>query len=141
VSGPADVVAALAGLGGQPAADGAPVTPQALIDLYCQRGMQSGWRSERRESSMFNAGFCGFDGRRGYDDGHGLIENLAAGGWRPLPELGDWPLMVFLLWPARSSDARFAIAHYCEGDLAIEVFDGKHAAAIALGELREQYPA
>ncbi len=46
MSGPADVVAALAG---QPAADGVPVTPQALIDRHCQPGMQSGWRSERRE--------------------------------------------------------------------------------------------
>jgi hypothetical protein len=120
---------------------GGLLTPQTLIDAYCQPGMQSGWRTERREHSRFHAGFCGYDGERGYDGGHSWIDALMRSGWRPLCDIGDWPLVAFMLWRARPTDPRFAIVHYCEGDLAIEVFDDKQAAGEALKTLRRQHAA
>ncbi len=138
MSGPAEVVGAVAGVAPGPPASGGPLTPQALIDAYCQPGMQSGWRSRRRQGSMFNAGFCGYDGQQGFDDGHEWLAELAASGWRPLPGLGDWPLVVFMLWKARASDPRWVIAHHCEGDMAVEVFDDKQAASDGLKRLRSE---
>ena len=138
MSGAADLVAAVAGIAPQPPAAGGPLTPQALIDTYCQPGMQSGWRSARRSRSIFNAGSCGYDGRRGFDDGYEWIAELAASGWRPLPALGDWPFIAYMLWRAWPSDPRWAVAHYCEGDLAIEVFDDKQAASDGLQQLRRE---
>ena len=77
MSGAAEVVAALSGIAPSPA-PGDQLTPRVLIDTYCQPGMQSGWRTKRRKHSMFHAGFCGFDGQRGYDDGHSWIADLVA---------------------------------------------------------------
>ena len=142
MSGPAEVVASLAGIAPQPPkAPGDQLTPGALIDTYCQPGMQSGWRTKHRKHSVFHAGFCGFDGHRGYDDGHSWIAELAESGWRPLPEIGDWPLVAFMLWRARPADPRFAIAHYCEGDMAVEVFNDQHSASQALAKLRREHAA
>jgi hypothetical protein len=138
MSGPAEVVAALAGIGEQPPPEGGPLTPAALIDTYCQPGMQSSWRTEEREDSMFHAGFCGYDGHQGFDDGHEWIANLTGSGWCALPALGDWPLVAFMFWPARPSDPRWAIAHYCEGDMAVEVFGDKDAANRGYARLRRQ---
>jgi hypothetical protein len=121
-----------------PVAPGGPLTPQALIDTYCQPGMQSEWRSRRRRGSMFNAGYCSYDGHHGFYNGTEWLVELAASGWQPLPELGDWPLVVFMLWQARASDPRWAIAHYCKGDMAVEVFDDKQAASDGLKRLRSE---
>jgi len=140
VSGAAEVVAALSGIAPSPAPSD-QLTPRILIDTYCQPGMQSGWRTKRRKHSVFHAGFCGYDGERGYDDGHSWIADLVASGWRPLHELGEWPLVAFMLWPARGSDPRWAIAHYCEGDMAIELFDSKQDASQGLQQLRRQHAA
>jgi hypothetical protein len=146
VSGPADVVGAVAGLGGQPPAGGGPLTPQVLIGTYCQPPADEerrigSWRSRQRADSMFNAGFCSFDGHHGFDDGHGWISDLTASGWRPLPELGDWPSVAFVFWAALPSDPRWAIAHYCEGDMAVEVFTDKQAADRGYTRLRRGQPA
>ncbi len=141
MSGPAEVVAAVAGLDAPLPPEGGRLTPQALIDTYCQPGMQSGWRTKRRKHSVFHAGFCGFDGHGGYDDGHSWIADLAESGWRSLPEIGDWPLVAFMLWRARPEDPRFAIAHYCEGDFAVEVFDDKQAASQGLQKLHREHAA
>jgi hypothetical protein len=146
VSGPAEVVAAIAGLGGPPPAGGGPLTPQVLIDTYCQppadeESRTGAWRSEQRADSMFNAGFCGFDGRQGFDEGHDWISELAESGWCPLPGLGEWPLVAFAFWPALPSDPRWAIAHYCEGDMAVEVFTDHHAANKGYTCLRRGRPA
>jgi hypothetical protein len=141
MSGLAEVAVTLAGLGHQPPWAGGPLTPQSLIDSYCKPGMQSGWQTEKRVHSMFHAGFCGDDGEHGYDGGHDWIADLARSGWRPLPDIGDWPLVAFMLWRPRSTDPRFALAHYCEGDLAIEVFDSKQAAGEGLQALRRELAA
>lgn len=140
MSGPTEVVASLAGTAPQPpTVPRDRLTPTTLIDAYCQPGMQSGWRTKRHKHSVFYAGFCGFDGHRGYDGGHSWIAALAESGWRPLPEIGDWPLVAFMLWRARPEDPRFAIAHYCEGDFAVEVFDDKQAASQGLQKLRREH--
>lgn len=146
MSGPADVVAALAGLGGQPSAGGGPLTPKVLIDTYCQPPADeehriSAWRSEQRADSVFNGGFCGFDGRQGFDDGHSWISELTESGWRPLPELGEWPHAAVAFWPALASDPRWAIAHYNAGEIAVEVFTDKQAADRGYTRLRRGQPA
>jgi hypothetical protein len=127
MSGPAEVVATLARLGEQPPWAGGPLTPQSLIDTYCKPGIHNAWESETRAHSTFHAGFCGCDGEHGYEDGYALIVALEGSGWRALRKLGPWPLTVFMVWPARSSDPRWALAHYCEADFAIEVFDCQSA--------------
>jgi hypothetical protein len=139
MSGPAVIAAALAGLDDAPPPGDGPLTPQALIDTYCRPGMQSGWRTKRRKHSMFHAGFCGFDGHKGFDDGYSWMTDLTRSGWVQLPEVGDWPLVAFMLWHAKPSDPWYAIAHYCEGDTAIEVFDSKHATAQGLQTLRRKH--
>jgi hypothetical protein len=128
VSGPAEVLAATAGVGEGPSADGGLLTPTVLIDTYCQPGMESGWRTEQRSESMFHAGSCRCNGQRGFDDGHQWIAELTESGWWPLPALGDWQLVAFMYWPAHPSDATWAIAHYREGDMAVEVFADRDAA-------------
>jgi hypothetical protein len=141
MSGPAEMVAELAGLDDAPPPGGGPLTPQALIDTYCRPEMQSGWRTKRRKHSTFHAGFCGFDGHKGYDDGYSWMTDLTRSGWVQLPDIGDWPLVAFMLWHAKPSDPRYSIAHYCEGDTAIEVFDSKHAVVQVLQALRRKHRA
>jgi hypothetical protein len=141
MSGPAEVVAAIAGLGEQPPPEGGPLTPAVLIDTYCRPGMQSMWRTEKRKDATFHAGFCGYDGRQGFDDGHEWIADLTESGWHPLHDLGEWPLMAFMFWPARPSDPRWAIAHYCEGDFAVEAFVDRDAANRGYTRLRREHTA
>jgi hypothetical protein len=114
------------------------LTPDFLITTYCAPGMRTGFReAERREHSDWQAGFIGWtSGEHGYDDGYSYMEALIASGWLPRPELGDWPYVIYLIWPARPTDPRYAIAHYCEGDFGIEVFDDKPSAQAGLRALR-----
>jgi hypothetical protein len=141
VSGLADVAATLAGLGHEPPWAGGPLTPQALIDSYCKPGIHNAWESQTRAHSTFHAGFCGYDGEHGYEDWYALIVALNGSGWRALGRIGSWPLTVFMAWPARSSDPRWALAHYCEGDFAIEVFDSQPAIVGAVRALRRESAA
>lgn len=103
--------------------------------------MQGGWRTRRGKHSVFHAGFCGFDGQHGYENGYSWMGDLMRSGWFPLSDIGEWPLVVFMLWRARATDPRFAIAQYCEGDMAIELFDSKQAASNGLRELSRAHPA
>lgn len=134
-----DVVARLAQSGEPPSPAARPMTPAVLIDTYCQPGMPSGFcASERRAHSGWHAGFVGWTGGpRGYDDGYSYMEALIGAGWLPRPEIGDWPYVIYLVWPARASDPRYAIAHYCEGDFGVEIFDDRQGAQVALRALRE----
>ena len=134
------IVGVLGGLT-ESAPQGGPLTPAALIETYCRPGMASGWSSTEREHSTLHAGFCGYDGQRGFDDGYDWMAHLEASGWRPEARSGDWPYVVYMLWPALSSDQRYAIAHYCEGDFAVEVFQDRSAAAQGLTKLRAERPA
>jgi hypothetical protein len=114
----AGVVGRLVGLGER----NTELTPRLLIGEYCQPGMQSGWRSEQRAQSNYHAGFIGWKREGyGYADGDDYLGSMLEGGWRPLPG-GNWPLEIYMEWPAHASDPRYCIAHYCEGDFAVEVF-------------------
>lgn len=115
-----------------------PWTPTKLIGTFCNEGQGSAWRTEQRPHSIFHAGFCGFTGTIGFDDGYSMMAALQDSGWRALPEIGDWPYKVYLAW---ARDEEFALAHYCEGDFAVEVFDGRDAANDALRLLRRADPA
>ena len=65
-----------------------PATAQGIIALLCQPGMQSAWRSERRPTSTFHAGFA-----VGRGDGYDLIAKLPRT-WQVVPEWGDWPYLI-----------------------------------------------
>ena len=136
-----ELAAKLAGDSGTPSQQGGPLTPKTLIDTYCQPGMQSGWKTHTREHSTFYAGFCGFDERKGYENGYVWIADLTHSGWEPQHDIGHWPHTVYALWPALAADPRHAIAHYREGDMAVEVFDGSESMTGALAMLRAENPS
>jgi hypothetical protein len=137
-----DLTARLAGITNEKPPE-RPLIPAALIERFCKPGMQSSWRSERHEAKRetWHAGFCGCTGSDGFDDGYSYMEALMASGWVAMPDVGDWPLVIYLLWSARETDERWAIAHYCEGDFGVAVYDDKPAATAAYRELRAEHPA
>lgn len=119
----------------------AELTPATLIERYCGPELESSWHHEKRDHSEWFAGAasyamcCGLE-HEGYDDGYEFMYALENGGWRPMAEYGDWPYVVYLWWPALPSDPRYCIAHYCEGDFGIEVFDSSAAALAGVKQLR-----
>lgn len=101
-----------------------------LIDLLCVPLGQhaSAWTSERDETKRCtrHAGFAGYpfadDGydfmaRAVGDDGSFVAPN-ATQAIRAVPEAGDWPYVIVMWAPAER-----AVIHYCEGDLAVEIYD------------------
>jgi hypothetical protein len=131
----------LAGIAEHANTDGGPLTPQALIDTYCQPGMESSWRTKETPQSKFHAGFCGYDGQRGFDDGYDWLNELEESGWHAEHLTGKWPYVAQMIWAALPADSRYAIAHYCEGDFAIEVFPSVAAAIEGLRQLRVDHAA
>ncbi len=111
-------------------------TLRALLAYYCEPTLQFQWTTQTREQSRIYSGPCGFDGRRGYDDGHDWTRALEAAGWKHIDTLGEMPFSIYFQWPAPACDARHAIAHYSEGDLSIEVFHDRSAAEHAINEKR-----
>jgi hypothetical protein len=93
-----------------------PATAQGIIALLCQPGMESAWRSERRRTSTFHAGFA-----IGGGDGYDFIAKLP-GSWQVIPEWGDWPYLIG--WHHQQERA---VLIYCEGDLSVEVADDERA--------------
>jgi hypothetical protein len=126
----------LAGITQSALTDGGPLTPQTLIDTYCQPGMQSIWTNKETARSKFHAGFCGYDGQKGFDDGYYWLRELDESGWHAEHRTGNWPYVAQMIWAALPADPRYAIAHYCEGDFAVEVFTSVEAAAEGLRQLR-----
>lgn len=63
----------------------------------------------------------------GFDDGYDFMGNMQAAGWRPLTSKGDWPLVVYMRWPA-TTDTKEAIAEYLEGDLTVWQFENHEQA-------------
>lgn len=107
------------------------LTPAILIERYCTPAQESSWHRETREHSEWYAGFIGWcGGDHGYDEGYSYMDALHTGGWRLMAEYGDWPYVIYLYWPAQQSFDKPCVAHYCEGDFAVEVFD-------SIGALRE----
>jgi hypothetical protein len=119
-------------------------TPQRLIDTFCSEALRSSFRAaEQRPHSKWFAGFCSYMGKNsygpgvdGFDDGYCLMGALEESGWRAIPEAGSWPYSQYLVWQARESDPRWALAHYCEGDFGVEVFASRTACVQAVKELR-----
>ena len=135
-----DVAVQIAARGGAPPSNLPALPPAHLLKTYCQPGMAGGFRaSERRERSEWHAGFIGWTGGPlGYDEGHSYAEALIGAGWLARPEIGAWPYVIYLVWPARPSHPRYAIAHYCQGDFGVEVFDDRSAIVALLRSLRQQ---
>jgi len=113
------------------------VDVQRIVETYCRPGFASAWRRERRRHSHFHAGFF-----RG--GGYLLMELVAGGRWeitgqaatpfRVMPEVGDWPLVIF--W---RNDRERAVLRYCEGDLGVEVFDSDERYRAELERLRREH--
>ena len=134
-----ELAAKLAAGGGKPSQG--PLSPKALIDTYCQPGMQGGWKTQTREHSTFHAGFCGVDERKGYENGYVWIADLTHSGWVPQRDIGHWPQTAYAIWPALAADPQHAIAHYCEADMAVEIFDSSESMVGALVKLRAEGPS
>lgn len=100
------------------------VTPEQLVGRFC------GAR-ERVNNVETSSGHCGYVGGRGdgmvvgFDDGYDFMGFPTDRGWGPLPAKGDWPYVVYLAYRAREP---YAIVEYCEGDLAVWVFESGAAA-------------
>lgn len=117
----------------------APIAPEALAAQFC-----GDWREEA-DGTRTASGFCGFtggrghgfDGHCGYDDGYEWMSDLLGRGWRPLPEKGDWPYLVYLSWPS-APGGRPAIAEYCEADLTIWTFPDVAAAKLHYRGLKDE---
>lgn len=117
-----------------------PTLP-ALLAYYCKPTPRFQWTEQTREDSRVYSGPCGFDGRRGYDDGYDWMAALEAAGWRTIDTLGEMPFSIYFDWRALPADPRHAIAHYCEGDLSIEVFTDRAAAERAVYQKHHGHPA
>jgi hypothetical protein len=120
---------------------GGRLTPKALIRAYSEPRPQFMWRTEARKHSQFYEGPCGFDGRRGYDDGYDWMEALEAAGWLTIGTLGEMPFSIYLNWPALPADPRHAIAHYSEGTLSLEIFHARALAENAVKQMHRGHPA
>lgn len=110
------------------------VTPTRLVERFCHEPIVSAQGAPDETGVTGHRGFCGVTllGPRdpmisGFDEGYDLLNYLSERGWRPLPSKGDWPYLVYLKW-VRSGE-KVAIAEYCEGDLAVRVFDDPELAA------------
>jgi hypothetical protein len=103
----------------------------ALAPTEASDGSPEGTRTWR--------GFCGFDGRSGFDDGYAFMADLLDRGWRPLPAKGDWPYLVYVTWvEVLGPDLKtYAIAEYCEGDLVVWLFPSRDAAKTYYASLRD----
>ena len=95
-----------------------PESAAGMVECFCQPGMASAWRTERRQDSSLYAGFA-----YGFDDGYSLMAALPAA-WKAEPHWGDWPYQIG--W---RHDRDLAVLIYCEGDLAIEIADDQAAYA------------
>jgi hypothetical protein len=96
----------------------AVVTAQQIIDRLCvpEGERASSWTTERRDGFMFHAGFAPLV------DGYEFVAALSAWEWhnpiRLLPDGGEWPYSFSL-----AADAEKAMIDYCEGDIAVRVYD------------------
>ena len=86
--------------------------PEQLIDRFCKM-------PEHRVKG--GARYDG-DDRFSFDDGYSFMEYLTGCGWQPLHDKGDWPMRVYLRWPARDGTSP-AIVAYEEGAFTLWCFD------------------
>lgn len=108
------------------------VTAQRVIDRLCvpEGGRASSWTTERRNGFMFHAGFAPLF------SGYEFV--AALGAWEPgslirlLPDGGEWPYSFSL-----AADSERAMIDYCEGDVAVRVYDDEGSYWQALAEHAE----
>lgn len=105
----------LSGAPGGPELD--PLSTDELVARYCDPA-----RHALEDGAEIDAGFCGFTGAQGYDDGYAFMGDLGGRKWRVLADVGDWPYSVWVTRPPHPGEARWTIAHYCEGDLVVYRF-------------------
>ena len=124
------------------------MTAQQLIDLLCVPvgKKASAWTSRHDPHSQctIHAGFAGYPFA---DDGYEfqaratsqtdpvLAPSPQPAGLSIWPEVGDWPYIVYLRSPTER-----AIVQYCEGDLAVHVYDTDHAYHAAVQHMRAEHP-
>jgi hypothetical protein len=124
---------------------GPKYTPQALIDAFCTqrafahigRAIGDADYAERKMAESSDArhlGYCGYEGKDafgpgfdGFDDGYDMMGCLLESGWVCLPEVGEWPYVMFFVWRPRHEDERWAICSYIERDFTIELFPDQAA--------------
>ncbi len=126
-----------------------PVTPAQLVERFCTAEAAQGLVADpgtgtNAEGIITSRGFCGYNGARsadsfvtGFDDGYDFMGNLEAARWRSLTAKGDWPLVVYMRWPA-ITDTKEAIAEYLEGDLTVWQFENHEQAERFYTTLRNQ---
>lgn len=138
---------------------GRKYTPQALIDAFCaQRALayigraigDAGYAARKvaQSTDARHVGYCGYEGKDafapgvdGFDDGYDMMGALQESGWACLPDVGEWPYVVFLVWRPQPEDRRWAICSYIERDFTIELLADQAATERRYRELKEQHPA
>lgn len=131
-------------------------TPSRLIEVFCAPGLRSWFRETGRNPrarSDWHAGFCSYRGTNsygpeidGFDDGHALWGELIASGWTLIQDPGNrhFPYAFYMQWCAREDataetpEGKWCIAHYCEGDFGVEVYDDEDAYRVGESEVRAQ---
>ena len=133
----------IAGAGAPAGSNRDPITPEQLIEAFCGEraaGLVADPGITGADGRRTARGWCGYRGGRGeglavgFDDGYDFLGRLSDRGWRPLPEKGDWPYVVYLL---ATFDGGHAVAEYCEADLTVTILPTKDELASFLGELRD----
>jgi hypothetical protein len=139
----ASIVGQIAGLGNSEARQADKVTPDQLIEAFCDggaAGLVADAGVKEKDGIKTARGFCGYRGGRGdslavgFDDGYDFMGYLGERGWRPLASKGDWPYVVYLL---TEHDGSYAIAEYCEADLTVTVLPTKEQTATFYDGLRD----
>jgi hypothetical protein len=105
------------------------VTAQRVIERLCvpEGEKASAWKTERREDHMRHAGFVLV--------GDGSEFAAAVGGLEPespiqlIPDGGSFPYSFSL-----KAEAELAMIDYCEGDIAVRVYDDEAGYLRALAE-------
>jgi hypothetical protein len=111
--------------------DIARITPARLINAFCVPAEAAGFpgaHGERPDTDgrTIARGFCGYNGRYGFDDGYDFLEQLP--GWTPLPSKGDWPHVVYVRQTPDERDPKWTIAEYSEGTLTVWRFATRECA-------------
>lgn len=134
-----DVASVVGGMCGLDESARRLVTPAQLVERFCTAEVAGGLRADpgtstNAEGMVTSRGFCGCNGARsddpfvaGFDDGYDFMGNMEAAGWRALASKGDWPLVVYMRWPA-TTDTKEAIAEYLEADLTVWQFENHEQA-------------
>lgn len=131
----ASVVGGMAGL-----VEGPPkkkVTPERLIQRFCGQPSKADGVTTYR-------GHCGYTGgsgdsmKVGFDDGYDFMGYLSERGWRAMPAKGDWPYVVYMVWPGGAGEGKTPIlVEYLEADFTLWEFETHDSAKAHYAGLRD----